>query len=486
MMVGRLWRRSIKRLRELCGSSTTSHKASTTTSKRTAANTGSDQLNNCHTKPPQPSCGGYTSCINSTGTDLITLRPHQQAALDKLADASKGQVIVPTGGGKTLVGIMDAVRLFNASVSPQTIVVVAPRILLASQLCEEYMEVLKEEVMQQVIPAHIHSGDTSHFSTTKVQEIKCFEGMMQTAGLHRIYFTTYHSLPRLAEAGVSVSTIYFDEAHNSVQKSFFPATKYFSETADRCYFFTATPKHSATVKKAGMNNVSVYGNVIVNVAAPKLVQGGFIVPPRIVARELPLISKGEQTADRDSEYILQSIRENNASKVLVCAKAVKQITRMIAESTFAQSLEDMGYSYMYIAASTGAVIDGKKVDREEFFKTLNAWGKDNSKKFVVLHHSILSEGINVSGLEAVVFMRDMDYIGISQTIGRVIRLHKDDAAGLRAGTITPGAVDTYTKSFGLVIVPMYSKSQQTAARKIQNVVDIIFRDGQAAVSTIKR
>jgi predicted helicase len=41
---------------------------------------------------------------------------------------------------------------------------------------------------------------------------------------------------------------------------------------------------------------------------------------------------------------------------------------------------------------------------------------------VVLHHSILSEGINVSGLEAVLFMRNMDYIGISQSIGRVIRL----------------------------------------------------------------
>jgi len=428
---------------------------------------------------------GY-SCINNEQETLITLRPHQSAALAKIADASRGQIIVPTGGGKTLIAIMDAVRLLNASVTPQTIVVVAPRILLANQLCEEYMEVIKEEVLQQVIPAHIHSGDTSHFSTTKVDDIKCFEGMMQTAQLHRIYFTTYHSLPRLASAGVQVDTIYFDEAHNSVQKSFYPATQYFSETAKRCYFFTATPKHSATPKKPGMNNTSVYGNVIVNVAAPKLVQGGFIVPPRIVARELPLITKNEQTADRDSQYVLQSIRENNASKVLVCAKSVKQIVRMVAESDFTQQLQDAGYSYMYIAASTGAVIDGLKVDREEFFKTLNAWGKDNSKKFVVLHHSILSEGINVSGLEAVVFMRDMDYIGISQTIGRVIRLHKDDAAGMRNGTVRPGDVDSYTKSFGLVIVPMYSKSQQTAARKIQNVVDIIFRDGQAAVSTIKR
>ena len=67
------------------------------------------------------------------------------------------------------------------------------------------------------------------------------------------------------------------------------------------------------------------------------------------------------------------------------------------------------------------MIDGEKVTREEFFDTLNAWGRDCNKRFVVLHHSILSEGINVNGLEAVLFKRNMDYIGISQTIGRVIR-----------------------------------------------------------------
>ena len=47
----------------------------------------------------------------------------------------------------------------------------------------------------------------------------------------------------------------------------------------------------------------------------------------------------------------------------------------------------------------------KKVDREEFFNTLNSWGKDSSKRFVVLHHSILSEGINVKGLEAAMFTK---------------------------------------------------------------------------------
>ena len=137
----------------------------------------------------------------------IKLRPHQQSALDKLATASRGQILIPTGGGKTIIGIMDAVRRFNDSTTPISIIVVAPRILLAQQLCSEYMEIIKEEVTTQVVPAHIHSGDTSHFSTTKVDEIKCFTGMMQTAGLHSIFFTTYHSLHRLAESSVQADTI---------------------------------------------------------------------------------------------------------------------------------------------------------------------------------------------------------------------------------------------------------------------------------------
>lgn len=407
----------------------------------------------------------------------LTLRPHQAEALETMTSASRGQVIVPTGGGKTLIAIMDGVRQLNTGA--RSLVVVAPRILLAQQLCEEWMEVIKQEVVGTVVPAHIHSGETNHFSTTKAVEIQCFDGMMQTNNLQAIYFTTYHSLHRLAEAGIEVDTIYFDEAHNSTRNDFFPATQYFSETAIRSFFFTATPKHSVTKRKHGMNDVSVYGNVIVNVPAPKLVQGGFIVPPQIHVNETELF-------DTDCEHIIQSLVNYKVNKALVCAKSVKQIIRLYSESNFAELLEDMGYSHMYISAKTGAVIDGVKVSREEFFKTLNKWGKDNEKKFVVLHHSILSEGINVSGLEGVIFLRNMDYIAISQTIGRVIRLHKDDAKGLRDGSITPGDLSSYTKSFGLCIVPVYSASQKSVARSLQNVANTIFVEGEAATSVVRR
>ena len=92
--------------------------------------------------------------------------------------------------------------------------------------------------------------------------------------------------------------------------------------------------------------------------------------------------------------------------------------------------------------------------------TLNAWGKDPNKKFVCIHHSILSEGINVKGLEAVIFMRNMDYIGISQSIGRVIRLGAE------------------SKTFGLVCVPTYDSVGISTARKVQAVVDVVFNQGQ--------
>ena len=66
---------------------------------------------------------------------MIKLRPHQQRALDAMSKHKKGQIIVPTGGGKTMIMIQHAQR-----VSGKTIVVVAPRILLAKQLRSEFLE----------------------------------------------------------------------------------------------------------------------------------------------------------------------------------------------------------------------------------------------------------------------------------------------------------------------------------------------------------
>ena len=409
---------------------------------------------------------------------MLSLRPHQQECLDATQNHSKGIICAVTGAGKTLVGVADTMREFEQE-TPQTIVVVAPRILLANQLSSEYLEHIVDPMVRVL---HVHSGETHHESTTNPAVI--YDWAVQTYKRHRIIFTTYHSLHKIMEAGIKVNTIHFDEAHNSVQKNFYVATEYFSRKADRCYFYTATPKYSSTPKKPGMNNFQVYGNIIANVAAPRMVNEGYIIPPKIVAKQVSLSSIN--VFERDCNHLLESIDEAEVSKVLVCAKATKQITSLISQTDFCQELESRGYSWMVITSKTGAIIDGKKVNREQFFDTLHDWSRDDSKKFVLLHYSILSEGINVSGLEAVIFMRSMDAIGICQTIGRVVRLHHKDSARLRSGDLTPGHLSDYHKSYGLVIIPTFNSVGISTAKKIQNVVDTVFNAGEPAISTIKR
>ena len=397
-------------------------------------------------------------------TSLITLRPHQVRILDRMRNYNKGQIIVPTGGGKTMCMIQDTAHS-QQSKCGLTTVVVAPRILLAEQLCSEFLEVI-DTAYTHIL--HVHSGETSHFSTTNVENINLFVNTARTAGENVIIFTTYHSLHRIQEADVEVNTIYFDEAHNSVQRNFFPATEHFAAVADRCYFFTATPKHSLTVSKPGMNDGSVYGQVLVNVPAPELVQQGYILPPKVVVKQLPMIKGRKVMYADDCDNLIETIDDNNIDKTLICARTTKQIINLISQSDFCAELYQRGYSWMTITSKTGAIIDGKKVDREKFFDTLNTWGRDPDKKFVVIHHSILSEGINVSGLEAVIFMRNMDYIGISQSIGRVIRLGGSE------------------KTFGLICVPTYDSVGISTARKVQAVVDVVFNQGQPAISEIRR
>ena len=390
---------------------------------------------------------------------MIKLRPHQMRIVTKMSQTTKGQVIVPTGGGKTMCMITDAHNQFKYG--NQTIVVVAPRILLAEQLSNDFIKIIDNAKV-----LHVHSGESKHFSTTNPNTIG--DWVVNNWNDNKIIFTTYHSLNRIQQSSIPVNTIYFDEAHNSVQKHFHVATKFFATTNNRrCYFFTATPHHTATDNKAGMNNEEVYGKVLEQVPAPELIDAGIILPPKVVVNQLDMIKDRKITIEEDADSILSSIDSHSVDKVLICARRTKQITNLMSNSKLSTELYGRGYNWMYITAKTGAFINGVKVSRVKFFETLNKWGKDNTR-FVVLHHSILSEGINVNGLEAVLFLRTMNYTGISQTIGRVIRKGNSN------------------KQFGIVSIPVYDKVGITTSRRVGAVVDTIFEKGEPAISISRR
>ncbi len=415
----------------------------------------------------------------STNPMQIQLRPHQERGVAAMQKHSKGQIIVPTGGGKTLKMIYDALRELQSE-TPQTIVVVAPRILLASQLSSEFLEFITNTKV-----FHVHYGEVHWESSTRPAVIRNW--VEANADSHKLIVTTYNSLERLQDAEIDVDTIYMDEAHNSVKRNFFPATEHFAANARRCYFFTATRKTSLAVGKPGMNDREVYGDIICRVSAPELIRGGFIVPPKVYSHKSKTADEcGGCSYERDKQNLIDIINTYGMDKVLIVSKKTKDIVGLTTQTDFQTQMEEMGYDVLHISSKFGAFINNQKVNREVFFDTLNAYGKDVNKKFIVLHFDILAEGLNISCLNGVVFQRSTDYIKILQTVGRAVRLDPRDSKGIREGKITPGAVSTYSKSFGLVVTPVFDKVGISTANKINTCLDTVFNQGELLDSVVRK
>jgi superfamily II DNA or RNA helicase len=418
--------------------------------------------------------------ISSTANRMtLTLRPHQQRMLDALLTAGIGRVTCPTGGGKTLVMILDCLRRLQAAQTPQTVVVCAPRILLAVQLYEEFWSELNGKVDATVL--HVHSGEVDCHHTTKVREIVIHDSICKAANSHQIIFTTYNSLRRINEAGIDVDLIYYDEAHNSVRRDFYMEVAAASLTARNAYYFTATPKYRGG--NISMHNTDVYGKELINIPAPELVSNGSIIPPTIKSHLVDIErNKSLLAAENDREVlidIVSQLDEDSAQKILVAAPNTRVLWRLLSNTNVMAEFAARGYDVLHITSKHGAYINKQKVGRQEFFDTLDLWGKDPSRKFIMFHYSILSEGINVPGLTHCILLRNLPVIEMAQTIGRVIRLDKQDAADIQSGKIPAGQLEFYRKKTGFVTVPVFSNYGQQTEKRLQRVVDAIFIKGVA-------
>lgn len=409
----------------------------------------------------------------------MKLRTHQELALAATSTQTKGIICFSTGGGKTLVGIQDAFRSIENSTTPQTICVVAPRISLACQLCQDYLDHI-----DNVQVLHVHSGKVSHYSTTSAKNIKEWSEIHKDK--HKLIFCVYNSLRKVQDSGIPVNTYVMDEAHNSIKASFFPHVKNAVEKSDRCYFYTATIKYTNTyTKRPGMNDSEVYGNVISVASAKDLVKKGYILKPRIVTHEVPNTSS-ENIPLRDCENLIHLIDNYDVKKVMVSVKNTKNMMALLTETDFEKQLNDRGYSLLHITSLHGAVVDGKKVKRDYFLRKLNEWGKQDDKKFIVLNYSILGEGVNISCLDAVYFMRSMNLVDLLQNTGRTLRIHPEDQRRLDSGELFPHELDKFLKPEGLVFCPVYDKSTTVNYQNIQTTIDNVFDKGEIPIAEIKK
>lgn len=414
----------------------------------------------------------------------MQLRSHQVEATQQMHQNDRGIVVAPTGAGKSFMQVKYVLDLLEGS-SGKTVVVVAPRILLASQLCEDFIKFVDGKNTHVM---HVHTGETEHFSSTKPEKIHLFTNVARTAGENVIIFSTYHSLHRILQADIEVNCVMFDEAHNAIKKNFYRSVEPIVEVAEKAFFFTATPKYSNVYNKPGMNWVKTFGKIIYNVAAPDLIRNGSILPPKVNVLKINAVrDRQDNPAERDCMTLLDSIlNEDHMDKVLVCSPNTRVLIRMLAETDFMKEVQSHGYDVFWITAKYGAFFNNQKISREKFFGMISEYGRDDTKKFIVLHYSILSEGISVPGLTSCIMMRQMNVIEMTQSVGRVLRLHYDDIKGIESGQITPGDVESYRKSFGLVHLPVYNNVGIATVRRLESIVQTIFEEGQPAVSVINK
>lgn len=411
----------------------------------------------------------------------MKLRPHQQEATAEMHQNDRGIIVAPTGAGKSYMQVKYTMDLFEQT-SGKTVVVVAPRILLACQLCSDF-----EEFILDAKIFHIHSGETHHDSSTNPKVISNWYQTNKDS--NKIFFTTYNSLKKLLQIeNFHADCILFDEAHNAVKKNFYQAVEPVVTLCKKSFFFTATPKYSNVTSKPGMNWGQTFGKIIYNVAAPDLVNNGSILPPKINVIKINSVrDRNDNPAERDCMTLLDSIlNEDHMEKVLVCAPNTKVLIRMLAETDFMNEVRSYGYDVFWITAKYGAFFNDQKITREKFFNMIAEYGKDDSKKFIVLHYSILSEGISVPGLTSCVMMRQMNMIEMTQSVGRVLRLHLDDIKAIQSGKIAAGDLNAYKKSFGLVHLPVYNNVGIATVRRLESIVQTVFKEGQPAISVINK
>ncbi len=415
----------------------------------------------------------------------MQLRPHQERTLEAMRSNVTGTVFIPTGGGKTICMIKDLEqRLYSAFGGRTLTIVCAPRIMLAIQLAQEFDANLPDNIKFTI--GSVHSGDSPYWSSTDTDEIEQFIDNATKFKSHTILFTTYHSLHKIKKFGkhnLFIDHLYCDEAHNATQRNFFPVVSNTALNSMVSYFFTATPKYS-TKHERGLNNQEVFGDNLITVSADELLECGSIIPPTVNVHTIDSVRSKKEMAHIDADTIIHVVDAEDAQKVLVAAPSARIINQMLSHTDLYTQLKSRGYTILRITSKHGAWIDDKKVNRTQFFDQLHALGAEDGAKFVLLHYSILSEGINVAGLTNVVLLRNLGVVEMAQTIGRVIRLDKNDREDITNGTLQPTAYQNYRKPTGFVSIPVYSNYGKNTAGRVQRTVNTIFNEGKPATAWI--
>lgn len=405
----------------------------------------------------------------------------------------RGQVLMPTATGKTLV-ISEAARILIEKYQKNAFVMTGSTIVLALQ----HYETLKKHVEETETrfgttkillvcsdkerKKYIKNGDILEDVTTNPEDVAGFIMRQKQADNPYIIISTYHSLEKVVGKSYAMlddrhlDITFYDEAHNATNP-YFSSTVYSEDEeggiledtpnyqSEFRFFLTATPrktvredlekKEKIGTRKVGMDN-PVFGPVLYEMTTKEAVILDLITSLVVIISELKgeyenhmlksinleamrqdsNVNESELRAEAVLNYggLTKLYEEAGKVKAIVYCRSVAHAKSLDENINWAEALGIPGLITRFVASS----ITGAERDRR-----LNDFA--NAENAIIFNYRVLSEGVNIEDVNAVVMLRAFeDAVTLAQAIGRTLRLDPNDRGKPRS---------EWKKKHGYVILP---------------------------------
>ena len=464
-----------------------------------------------------------TTVRNNNNTTQYTLRKFQTEAVDSMLSNKIGQVILPTGTGKSVIQAEYCRRYITERNTTPIILIISPRIVLTYQLLNVVFNHLSshkidaryvnlssgdmEKISQEMMVKMESEGLLPHKieATTDIRYIKqLIESSKDKSPL--VISATYHSAWRLTELDSKINVILCDEAHNIVMGRF--SDEFKKETrnlkSDSKFFFTATPCETPSDDGNGMNNAIHFGSMIYSKAYVEMIEANEILPICIqtVNVDTCLIlknkSKGVTTDnlkdadfDRDVTCKVKAITEafdfhgktltevscdpsKIAPKLLATIDGVGTLKGILKSEEIEDLYTNQGIHVFAISTDTkyfhNGVYEQRYDFKEKFMQDIKAL-KDTDKA-IILHIDMIGEGLDVSGITSVMAFSTQGVQKLVQLFGRAMRLHDVDRVNLYSKKFYKGMDRTkmMVKPYCYMIVPMFLDESKDLKSRVTDYI----------------
>lgn len=322
--------------------------------------------------------------INKTNQNkrpqAATLRTYQRdavdAALKGLKPGSKSLIVVPTGGGKTLV-IAEIARRYERA----QVLILTPRRKLLLGVCKEFTS---HGVLSSTI-----GNDLGHS--------------------HKVIIGTFQTVLRRAKRMKIPTVIIIDECH------LVPTDSEYSRLLELfpnaiVIGLTATPyRGQAHIARCGLDWETIY-----EVSISHLIANKYLVPPRSMATPANALCDGDERPQRNAVTqaivppLVTSVIKEGRSKCLVFCSDIAH-----AEFTVSQ-LRLAGEEGVYIVHSEQT----KRVQDAQFVAFENA-----PQRTWLVNVALVSIGVDIPAVDCIAILRDVGSFSLLvQIIGRGLRL----------------------------------------------------------------